>query len=167
MANLSIEELRRSFKPKTVNVLFIGESPPSNGTFFYKADSNLFDYTQVAFSQLYNEGFESGFRFLEIFRDLGCYLDDLILIPNIDNQGNVFESLACRIRDVSPRAVVTVMIGIVPAVWNAYDQSGIEARLYTKIPFPAYGHQQRFVSNMVDVLQELQRAAILPSKLYN
>ena len=164
MKNLSIEELRRSYKPQTVNVLFIGESPPSNGTFFYKADSNLFDYTQVAFYQLYNEGFDYGIQFLNIFRNLGCYLDDLYLIPKKYNNGGV-ESLARRIRDISPRAIVTVMIGIVPSVYHAYTQSGIDARLITRIPFPAYGHQHRFVSELVEVLQKLQRDAILPSKL--
>ena len=47
------EELRRRYQPKEVKVLFIGESPPARGTFFYKGDSPLFTHTQSMFEIRY------------------------------------------------------------------------------------------------------------------
>jgi hypothetical protein len=37
----SLESLRQSYRPQQVRVLFVGESPPAGGTFFYRANSNL------------------------------------------------------------------------------------------------------------------------------
>nr|MBC8193829.1 hypothetical protein [FCB group bacterium] len=36
------EDLRQAFKPPKVEVLFIGESPPAGGTFFYNGNSKLY-----------------------------------------------------------------------------------------------------------------------------
>lgn len=50
MAGLGpIERQRRRYKPKEVRVLFIGESPPEGGTFFYLANSKLYRHTKSRF----------------------------------------------------------------------------------------------------------------------
>jgi hypothetical protein len=61
-------------------VLFLGESPPAGGTFFYYANSKLYDATR--------EAFEAGIPalrrtddFLDAFKRLGCYLEDLSPVP--------------------------------------------------------------------------------------
>src|SRR5688572_24876523 len=36
------ERLRQAYRPEDVPLLFVGESAPAGGTFFYQADSNLF-----------------------------------------------------------------------------------------------------------------------------
>jgi hypothetical protein len=43
------EDLRARYRPRDVDVLFIGESPPAGGTFFYAANSNLYYATEEAF----------------------------------------------------------------------------------------------------------------------
>lgn len=73
------ELLRRRYLPKEVRVLFVGESPPSGGTFFYAANSNLYFATQEAFVAA-SSALE-GKDFLEEFRRMGCHLDDLCLEP--------------------------------------------------------------------------------------
>jgi hypothetical protein len=43
------ERLRGRYLPKETRVLFVGEAPPSRGTFFYAANSNLYFATREAF----------------------------------------------------------------------------------------------------------------------
>jgi hypothetical protein len=37
-----IEKIRSTFRPSCIDVLFVGESAPTAGTFFYKGDSSAF-----------------------------------------------------------------------------------------------------------------------------
>jgi hypothetical protein len=76
----STEETRRQFLPEDVRILLIGESAPANGTFFYKANSKLYDATKEAF-RLAVPKLVRGPNFLDRFMALGCYLDDLCLTP--------------------------------------------------------------------------------------
>ena len=41
------EKKRNDFKPSKTKILFVGESRPSGGTFFYDKNSNLYRYTKV------------------------------------------------------------------------------------------------------------------------
>jgi hypothetical protein len=59
-------------------VQFIGESPPAGGTFFYNANSLLYDATREAFVAAI-PALAKRPQFLEAFQQLGCYLDDLSL----------------------------------------------------------------------------------------
>jgi len=60
----SRSSLRESFRPTDVKILFIGESPPAGGTFFFAADSNLFRYTNAAFTNVYGARAGTGEDFL-------------------------------------------------------------------------------------------------------
>ena len=68
-----LEKVRRSFRPRHITTLFVGESPPHSGTFFYKRDSRL--YRRV------KEAFGNGENFLSEFKAKGFFLDDLVLYP--------------------------------------------------------------------------------------
>src|SRR6516164_459292 len=69
----SFEEIRASYRPERITTLFVGESAPHGGTFFYNQDSGLFREIRKAF--------QGGAHFLETFRQSGFYLDDLVLEP--------------------------------------------------------------------------------------
>lgn len=60
-----IQEIRNKYRPKEITLLFIGESPPSGGTFFYNGNSILFQYTREAFENFYNRTFQSYGAFLD------------------------------------------------------------------------------------------------------
>ena len=81
MSSEVIESLRHLHKPAQIRWLFVGESPPAGGTFFYRADSNLFRYTRQAFSAAYEIDFNNGAEFLTFFQPQGCYLIDLCEEP--------------------------------------------------------------------------------------
>jgi len=167
-----LEDVRHSYKPGDIRVLFVGESPPSGGTFFYKADSNLSRYTQQAFSVTFNTAFESGEDFLRCFQELGCYLDDLCLFPvnrtvaaerNCHRARGV-EALAVRMRVASPNAIIVVMRAIRRYVKQARCHAGLESVPVHFVSFPAQGHQQRYVAELVGLLRQLQETGVLASE---
>lgn len=48
---MDIETIRSTFRPDRIDVLFVGESAPTAGTFFYKGDSSAFREMRKAFSR--------------------------------------------------------------------------------------------------------------------
>src|SRR4051794_35002116 len=72
----AVERARRRYRPDDIRVLFIGESAPAGGTFFYNGDSALYAATRVAFEAAIPKLRKSD-DFLTAFMELGCYLEDL------------------------------------------------------------------------------------------
>ena len=89
-----LEEIRDKYRPKTISILFIGESPPAGGTFFYLANSNLFRYTYEAFRLEFKQMIGDEIEFLNFFKQNGCFLDDLCLEPTKDksNAGIILQT---------------------------------------------------------------------------
>jgi hypothetical protein len=109
------ERTRRTYTPEELRVLFIGESPPSGGTFFYDANSILYFATREAFLTAAPR-LATRASFLDTFQQLGCYLEDLSLRP-IDKlpkpekrraRETAVPTLAGRLKGLAPRLVVVV-----------------------------------------------------------
>jgi hypothetical protein len=160
----SLETLRLSYKPAKLRWLFIGESPPANGTFFYKADSKLSRYTQQAFSIAFEREFADGKEFLDSFKAQGCYLIDLCdrpvnNLPGIEREQQrkrCAASLVERIAQHSPEAIIVVMQGIAKYVQPAIGQAGLDDLPFYVVPFPAMGNQKRYVERLVAIFRELK-----------
>jgi hypothetical protein len=139
-----LEQIRRRFRPKPIRTLFVCESPPHQGTFFYKKDSLLYRKMKECFSDMAD--------FLEEFKTKGFFLDDLVLYPinQMDNkQRNEHRRkgislLARRIADYQPAAVVVLMCGIEPMVVDAMREVGLSDAPHYTTPFPRPEHQKRF-----------------------
>src|SRR4029079_4292792 len=71
-AHTNLEHLRRRYLPTDIRLLFIGESPPASGRFFYCRDSGLYRAIRDAFRILDPSITDDGF--LGIFQAAGCYL---------------------------------------------------------------------------------------------
>lgn len=177
MIDTPIEELRCSYRPDDINVLFVGESPPAGNTFFYRANSNLLHYTQKAFSEAFAKVFASGEDFLNFFEEVGCYVEDLCLSP-VNHMNKVerkrhrvknIEPLAIRIRTISPKAIVIVMRAIEDSVRQAVQQSHLNSVQVYSLPFPAFSskNKQCYMTELVEVLHKLLKANILPEISYN
>jgi hypothetical protein len=164
-----IEQLRRRFLPTQVRVLFVGESPPAGGTFFYSANSILYEATKDAFRR----GVPTlvrGANFLERFKAMGCYLDDLCAEPV--NQWKLTNSVARekrlrarednestltnRIREYAPREIVVVMKGIEPNVRRTAEQAGFGDHPIHPLPFPRREHRARYVDELSHLLRQMQ-----------
>jgi hypothetical protein len=71
--DLEIERLRESHRPPAIKTLFVGESRPANGKFFYEPEPR-------PIARWFEKALElGGDDFLVRFRDSGLYLDDLVL----------------------------------------------------------------------------------------
>jgi hypothetical protein len=119
------ERLRRRYRPARVRLLFVGESPPASGRFFYQADSGLYRAIRQTFLSAFPNLKDADF--LESFRNLGCYLIDLCGKP-VDRLPTNQRRLACeqgetrlaaRIRQLNPEVIVTVVRSIAANVQRA------------------------------------------------
>jgi hypothetical protein len=115
-AIVTVEALRASHRPDRITTLFVGESPPVNGTFFYDGNNSMVRYMQRGVdTALMGTG-----DFLDRFRDCGWYLDDHVLSPiNHLNDAErrtecygALDSLSTRIAEYKPLAIVSLLSGI-------------------------------------------------------
>ncbi len=149
-----LEELRKSFRPGLITTLFVGESAPASGRFFYSGDSSLFYAMKREFGNQET--------FLEDFKDKGFYLDDLVLTPinklerheRLKQRQEAVPKLAKRLVEYKPKAVVVVMRAILPAVWKAMRMAGISYEPFC-VPHPAFGNWIRFSNAMKEIIDSL------------
>jgi hypothetical protein len=162
------ERLRRRYRPDDVRVLFVGESPPAGGTFFYRANSKLYDATREAFEAAI-PALRREDDFLAAFQRLGCYLDDLCLEPVNDLHMRDSKRLAQRERGVAPLArrmkprdpavVCVVMKAIVTEVGRATDRAELDVQREA-LPFPAR-HRAQYVRMLTHVVKRWRRRGVL------
>lgn len=157
-----MEEIRRRFRPDQIRILFVGESPPESGNFFYCENSQM---AQNMKRVLERELFATTGNFFEAFESSGCYLDDLVLVPVNKSSDRIrkqarrqaIPDLAKRIRCYRPRVVVALLKKIERDVSDAVDQSGVDAR-FCVTHFPGNGQQGRFERDIQELLPVLRKA---------
>jgi hypothetical protein len=157
---MSNEEIRDSHRPDKVKLLFVGESPPASGKFFYRGGA-MTAFTMKAFMTAYDISFADQKEFLHAFKAFGCFLDDLSLRPVNRLKGrereqalqDSVESLSDRIRSSEPVVVIAVFRKIEEYVRQAVDESGVPATLCV-LPSPGYGHQNKYVQGLVEILRK-------------
>lgn len=159
----SNEDIREYWRPKRVRVLFVGESPPAGGTFFYRGNSNLFRYTREAFGRaLRRDWGQEPASFLEFFSGCGCYLDDLCPFPVnhlavrerrrlcLENS----KELARRLMEMRPELVIAVKRDIEDPLRKALVVADLQDIPVQALRFPTFGHQERYVAALADIIGE-------------
>jgi len=150
-----LEKLRSSYRPRHITTLFVGESPPHSGAFFYKDDSQLCHEMKKAFGD--------SASFLSEFQVNGFFLDDLVLYPINHMEGaernehrwKGVPSLAQRMKNYQPSTVIALMCAIKPMVIEAICKAGLShVQLYVT-PFPSHGNQKRFRAKMAEVMPKI------------
>jgi len=156
----NIEQIRQSYRPEEVRILFVGESPPESGGFFY-VESLMTTFVSRPFESRFNIQFKDNQDFLEFFQKQQCYLDDLCLEPvdtlppaerRLKLQENVLP-FSERLVDMKPLIVVSVLKRIEKYVLEAVRLSGIETTFYS-VPFPGFGNQTRFKEDVSEILNK-------------
>jgi hypothetical protein len=150
-----LEKLRLSYRPQQIATLFVGESPPHNGTFFYKGDSRLFRELKKVFGD--------SVGFLSEFKAKGLFLDDLVLYPinhmeKAERKAHRWKgvpSVAQRMKSYQPSTVVALMCAIKPMVVEAMRRAGLSRIPLYVMPFPAQGNQVRFRTKMAEVVRTI------------
>jgi hypothetical protein len=162
-AMAATEALRSSYRPNRITTLFVGESAPASGAFFYDGDNTMVTYFQRATDiALPGNG-----DFLARFRDHGWYLDDLVLEPVNHLKGAprraacraARDSLSARIAEYQPLAIVVVLLAprVKDVVFDAARRAGTTAALFA-VPFPGMGWQGDFHTEMQRILPALPKA---------
>ena len=146
------QKTRELFKPINVKVLYVAESPPTGGTFFYFENSNLYFAILDAFEGYFeNISFKETTAFLNFFKSIGFYLEDLCLEPvnklskreRLKKRQGGIVRLSRIIRELSPRAVIILMKGIENQAREAIQQSRHTPDFIGVSPFPAHSKQNK------------------------
>jgi hypothetical protein len=157
------ERLRESFRPSRIQLLFVGESPPASGRFFYAANSGLYRAMRAAF-QTADSSIEEE-AFLTEFRARGCYLTDLTHEP-VDHldaplrrtmRTNGEKLLAREIARLQPQMIAPVLRSIVNNVENAATLANWRGQIL-QLPYPGRWsrHREAFIETLVPCILRLK-----------
>jgi hypothetical protein len=155
-----VEATRVKFLPHRITTLFVGESAPAGGDFFYYGNSGMTRHMQ----RVIEDTLGAGGDFLARFKAYGWYLDDLVLTPVNDlakseRMARCLEakhSLTARIAEYRPLAIVSLLLSTRHIVDAAAIDARSEAPRYA-VPFPGMGQQARFRAAMVGIIPKLPR----------
>ncbi len=153
---------RNRFKPSNVKLLFVAESPPYSGGYFYFVRTigkdHLFRETMKALSvwplrRPLRKGFDKT-GLLEEFCSRGFFLIDTCerpvdrLSPKARRISIAREAsgLASRAKDLDPGSMVIVKKTVYGPVCYALESIGLGDRILNTepLPFPSHGNQKRY-----------------------
>jgi len=164
------EELRQSYKPTDIKILFIAEAPPEADTFFYSAKSFFYTYTKQVFETFFKEEID-GTEFLDFFKTAGFYLEDLSHVPMAfdeicSKQDSLIKDLKDRINLYAPTAIIITPKRINGFVRQAISLSEVANNIDTEnifsLYFPGNGLQNKYISGLKYALYSLIRKKIIP-----
>lgn len=160
MTQNEFEVLRVSYKPNSVRILFIGESRPDQGTFFYRGDSYLYRYTKEAFETATKLYFD-----LTFFKAKNCWLYDVCDIP-VNNLTSAqrkqiirhnLPDLVKTVKEINPEHIIVVKMGelreeVKPKLYDLGYKDGTNT-FY--LPFPSNGRQKEYRDQLTKVLKSI------------
>ena len=157
------ERLRQSYRPPHIQLLFIGESPPASGRFFYSANSGLYRAMRMAF-QIADPRIDDD-NFLAAFQQRGCYLTDLSHEPIDHLQAGPRRALrkvgekelARQLQLLRPVTIAPVLRSIVRNVENAVLLASWHGPVL-QFPYPGRWsrHRDVFIEALVPVIRRLK-----------
>lgn len=167
---MEFDNIYKNAKPEIVKVLLIGESPPiqKENFFFFAPNSDLYNFTKLAFENVYGDKIIKSTGFIKFFKSEGFFLDDLCREPinnikdeyerEIKRQSNII-LLAQRIPKYNPIVIIGIMKKIKDHIAEAIRLSKIEPKYIYYLGYPT--HNKRNISNYVDGLEDIIRKLIL------
>ena len=161
-AQRRLSRIRQRYRPDRVRLLFVGESPPASGRFFYNPDSGLYRAIRDTF-RLIDPSITDD-NFLQKFRASGCYLIDTCPNP-VDRMQPRLRLAAClegepglrrTIRRLQPEVIVSLVRSVQPIVSRASAEAGWTGRLID-LPYPGrwIRHREKFVAGLLPELRKL------------
>jgi hypothetical protein len=137
-------------------MLFIGESPPASGRFFYSGNSGLYHAIRDVFQAA--DRSVSDDMFLVRFREYGCYLIDLCPEPvdQLESRARRTaciggeESLSRIIRRLQPEMIISLVRSIRDNVERAVQNSDWHG-LVLDLPYPGrwIRHREIFAAELL------------------
>ena len=159
-------QAREKYQPHKIKILFVAESPPSSGGYFYFSETigkdHLFRETMKALdlwpvSRPLRRGVDKR-PLLERFRSNGFFLIDTCELP-VDKLSTTERmtavrrgavGLASRVRRLNPAHIILVKNTVFRPVCQALEREGLGRRILNKtsLPFPSHGNQKKFRNNL-------------------
>ena len=167
----TIKQLRENYKPRSVKVLIVAESPPDSKMeevrFFYNPKQERWDYLfrsimKVVFPDFV---FRSGEKecWLQRFKSAGYYLIDatdqpINHLPPAQRSRIIDSSFSDKLLEIKSLVKKkTPMILVKKNVFTLLNarlrNAGYNVIHDTFLPFPAYGHQKKFIRKCVQYLR--------------
>jgi hypothetical protein len=169
------ERLRLRFRPRSVRVMLIGESPPAAGTFFYAENSELYRATRDAFHAALPDSRNTGF--LEYFARNGWYLEDLCHEPinhltdradgswqkRLKKRRACEPQLAKTLAQAKPQVIVVLLKGIASNVKRASTLAGCAHIERHALTYPSRWHRHRvaYRRELTQLIRSLAQRGIL------
>ena len=159
---MDTEAIRQTYRPDQIHILFVGESPPDGGKFFY-VESQMTTHMANVIASVFSKSFKSAEAFLKFFKDERCYLDDLCLTPvngltEYERAREVnasIEPYANRIKKYKPQYIIAVLKKIEKQVrQSAHIAQFDDARVFA-VPFAGNGQQGRFKKDLTLILTRI------------
>ena len=167
---MDIERIREGYLPKRVKILFVGESPPVRGNFFYLGD-DFTNHTQKAFEEALGDEFDTFIDFLCAFREMGCFLDDISHEPvndmeNVERENVLQEctgQCAERLSIYSPDIIVVTPKQIRDHINAAILIAGLQVIPCHLLPYPAWNRNNigNYISQLTEILKDALDAGII------
>jgi hypothetical protein len=162
------EEVRLQFKPEDIRMLYVCESAPASGVFFYCGNSGFTRYTRRAFETGLNRSFASNESFLSFFKETGCWLDDISYVPvnklsptdrktHLKKQTPAF---AQRLNAANPTYLIVTLKSITSYVDSALEQVAVRP-IVRYLPFPGNSHQTKYMNQLCEILKEANGNGVL------
>jgi hypothetical protein len=138
-----LERLRAEFRPASIRLLLLGESPPPGKGFFYLARSTIFTCTRRVLVEHYDFPSKAD-AFLDAFAAAGFFLDDFSPRRGEQPAGRPEDAdvrasvarIAATIDSERPLVVVGVLQRIERLVGEAVEQSQRPDTPWICLPFP-------------------------------
>jgi hypothetical protein len=145
-----------------VRLLFIGESAPASGRFFYQADSGLYRAMRDAFRAV--DPAIDDENFFAVFQASGCYLVDLCRKP-VDGLEPKPRRAACQAGEASlSKTIIELRPAMIATLLRSIEANVARALLHTDwrgptihLPYPGrWARNKRvFVNALTPIIAEL------------
>jgi hypothetical protein len=170
----SFRAARDQYRPNKVKLLWIAESPPTSGSYFYFPTANgkdhLFRETMRAVDiwpskEVMKKGVDKR-PLLQSFRSKGFFLIDTCShpvdkLPDRQRKRAIMDgtsNLVQMVSELNPNAIIIVKSNIYEPVKHALDSGGFDGKILNRkpLPFPSHGRQQSYRKRINDILRKLE-----------
>jgi hypothetical protein len=170
----SFRAARDQYKPGRVKLLWIAESPPTSGSYFYfpktTGQDHLFRETMRAVGiwpskVVMKKGVDKR-PLLQSFRSKGFFLIDTCSHPvdklkDRERKRAILEGTSGvleLVSELNPNGVIIVKSNIYDPVKRALESSGFAGKILNQkpLPFPSHGRQQSYRKRISDILRKLR-----------